>query len=217
MMPDGAGVYDQPGLEFKLPGFRDYCLDAARQYKQFIDKLGVPVVITAVDEPREAEINSWNRNFDDTVEYIKILHQAGLLTSVDPMADKHGATNKDYSPFVDYVDVLSTHAWEGSARMMRLTVARKKTLWLYNVGDDRYSWGFYNWRVGSTGRWEWELHSGQSGGEEAHWHDERPGHGSRDGLCRAQRRGVLPGWRVVDSVRHGIQHRNARYCRFARD
>jgi hypothetical protein len=165
MMPDGAGVYDQPGLEFKLPGFRDYCLDAARQYKQFIDKLGVPVVITAVDEPREAEINSWNRNFDDTVEYIKILHQAGLLTSVDPMADKHGATNKDYSPFVDYVDVLSTHAWEGSARMMRLTVARKKTLWLYNVGDDRYSWGFYNWRVGSTGRWEWELHSGQSGGE----------------------------------------------------
>ena len=32
-----------------------------------------------------------------------------------------------------------------------------KTLWLYNTGMDRFSWGFYNWRARSEGRWEWHF------------------------------------------------------------
>lgn len=163
MIPAASGVYDNPGAEFKAEEFRGYCLDAAKQYKKMIDSAEVPVVVTAVDEPRETEINSWNRNFADTVEYLKIIRQAGLVSSVDPMADSHGITNTDYTPFVDYCDVLSTHGWALSAQMMRMTVARKKVLWLYNVGVDRYSWGFYNWRAGSTGRWEWQLHDGGRG------------------------------------------------------
>jgi hypothetical protein len=40
---------------------------------------------------------------------------------------------------------------------MTLTLQKNKTLWLYNTGMDRLSWGFYNWRVGSAGRWEWHF------------------------------------------------------------
>jgi len=145
-----------PGSEFKDPKYRGYFLDAAKQYKQFVDKLGLPIVVGAPDEPRETEINAWNRNFDDCVEYLKILTKAGLRTHANPMSDKSG--NKDYTPFVDYADVISTHGWKPSTQLIRQTLAKKKTLWLNNTGKDRYTWGFYNWRIGSSGRFEWHIH-----------------------------------------------------------
>jgi len=145
-----------PGSEFKDPKYRGYCLDAAKQYRQFIDKLGIPVVVGAPDEPRETSINAWNRNFDYSVEYLNILAEAGLRNHTNPMADSSG--KKDYSQLVDYTDVLSTHGWIHSAKLVHQTQARKKTLWLNNTGKDRYTWGFYNWRVGSSGRWEWHIH-----------------------------------------------------------
>ena len=157
-LPGSGDVGGQPGIELRQPEFKGYFMDAMRQYAAFIEKLNVPFAATAVDEPRETNINSWNRNFDDTVAYCKMLRKAGLTVCVNPMSDMNGHANRDYSPFVDHVDVLSTHAWQPSAKLMRLTRARKKTLWLFNVGTDRYSWGFYNWRAGSTGRWEWHLH-----------------------------------------------------------
>jgi hypothetical protein len=40
---------------------------------------------------------------------------------------------------------------------MRGTLEAKKTLWLFNCGRDRYSYGFYNWRWKSRGRWEWQF------------------------------------------------------------
>lgn len=157
LLPGGRGVYNNPGVELKQPEFRKYFLDACRQYRAFIDKMGLPVVVTSVDEPRERRINSWNRNFDDTVAYCDMMREAGLKVCVNPMRDTDHYVNKDYLPFIDHVDVLSTHAWEQSKKFMRQTLEKKKVLWLFNCGKDRYSWGFYNWRAGSNGRWEWHF------------------------------------------------------------
>jgi hypothetical protein len=155
-MPGGGGIWNNPGLEMKLPGFEKYFKDAARQYRDFFKRLDLPVVITTVDEPREYRINSWNRNYADTIRYCDWLHEiGGIRVCCNPMGDiTHG---KDYTPMIDHVDVLSTHAWKNSERFMRGTLAKGKTLWLYNCGRDRYSYGFYNWRWKSHGRWEWQF------------------------------------------------------------
>ena len=40
---------------------------------------------------------------------------------------------------------------------MTETPAKGKVLWIYNVGMDRFSWGFYQWRTRAAGRWEWHF------------------------------------------------------------
>jgi len=156
-LPGSSRVYDRPGIELLQTDFKRYFLHAVRQYRAFIDKIGLPTVVTSVDEPRERRINSWNRNYDDTVAYCDMMKEGGLTVCVNPMRDVDHYVNKDYTGFIDHVDVLSTHAWEPSKRFMRLTLAKSKVLWLYNCGKDRYSWGFYNWRARSNGRWEWHF------------------------------------------------------------
>jgi hypothetical protein len=111
-----------------------------------------------VDEPREKGVNPWNRNYDDTVKYLTMLRKIdGLVLAENPMEDVDHYVNKSYLGFLDYVDVLSTHPWKQSARFMKETQAKGRTLWLYNGGMDRFSWGFYQWRTGATGRWEWHT------------------------------------------------------------
>ena len=70
------------------------------------------------------------------------------------MGDKnHG---KDYTPLLEYLDICSVHAGYASRKLISGTMADpKKTLWLFNSGKDRFSFGFYNWRMESKGRWEW--------------------------------------------------------------
>jgi len=151
----GATVDRNPGIELKQPEFRRYFVNAMTQYRDFIDKMGLPVAMEVVDEPREVP-NPWNRNLADSISYANMLHEVkGLVTFIDPMGDTN--SGKDYTVLVDHVDIMSTHAWKGSQRLMRRTHEAGKTLWLYNTGMDRFSWGFYNWRVGSQGRWEWHF------------------------------------------------------------
>jgi hypothetical protein len=150
----GAKVDQQPGIELRQPGFKDYFLDACRQYRDFIDKSGVAVAVEIVDEPRETP-NPWNRNLADAITYGDYLKEAGLRSFITPMGDSN--SGKDYTSLVDHTDILSTHAWKGSAKLMKKTRETKKTLWLYNTGMDRFSWGFYAARVGSVGRWEWHF------------------------------------------------------------
>jgi hypothetical protein len=155
-LPGGGGVWHSPGIEMRLPGFEQYFKDAARQHREFFKKLDLPVAINAVDEPREFRINSWNRNYADTIRYCDWLAElGGIRVCCNPMSDvTHG---KDYTPMIDHVDVLSTHAWKNSERFMKGTLAKGRTLWLFNCGRDRYSYGFYNWRWKSHGRWEWQF------------------------------------------------------------
>ncbi len=87
--------------------------------------------------------------------YGDLLKEAGVTSFITPMGDTE--SGKDYTALADHVDIISTHAWKGSAGLIARTREKGKTLWLYNTGMDRLSWGFYNWRVGSIGRWEWHF------------------------------------------------------------
>ena len=157
----GAKVDQNPGIELRQPEFRALFVDAMRQYSDFIKKLALPVAVEVVDEPREVP-NPWNRNLADTIAYADMIHAGGpIRTFVTPMGDT--GSGKDYVPLAEHVDIVSTHATKGSARFMARTKELGKTLWLYNSGMDRLSWGFYNWRVGSRGRWEWHFCWGDDG------------------------------------------------------
>jgi hypothetical protein len=61
----------------------------------------------------------------------------------------------DYTPFAGLVDVLNTHAWQGSARLIAETQRLGKTLWVYNNGYSRLAWGFSLWKLGARGNWQW--------------------------------------------------------------
>ena len=151
----GAKVDQNPGSEMGLPGLKPAYLDYCRKYAEFIKAQGLPVAVEIVDEPREVP-NPWNRNLKDTNTYGDWLKEGGIFpTFVTPMGDTQSGL--DYTSLTDHADIISTHAGAGSEKLMKLTPEKKKMLWLYNTGMDRLSWGFYNWRVGSVGRWEWHF------------------------------------------------------------
>jgi len=143
------------GIQELGPGFDVPFVAVLRKYKEWLDaRPDFKVVFTIYDEPRESMLNSWNRTFDQTVAYIKLCRQVpGLLLSVNPMGDRGG--DKDYSAFADMVDILNTHAWNGSKKLIERTKKAGHTLWVYNNGQARLTWGFSVWRVGARGEWEW--------------------------------------------------------------
>ncbi len=150
----GLKIDRDPGLELRLPGFHDYFVNAMRQERNYIRKTGLPVALEVTDEPRENP-NPWNRNLADSIAYADMMREGGVISFITPMGDK--GDGKDYTILADHVDVLATHAWKGSAGLIARTHEKGKTLWLYNTGMDRFSWGFYNWRAQSEGRWEWHF------------------------------------------------------------
>jgi len=163
-------VDQDPGSEFKNPRLKPLCLDFYKQYAAFIEKQGFPIAVEIVDEPREIP-NPWNRNLEHTNLYGDWLHEAGVKnTFVTPMGDSQ--SGKDYTSLIDHTDIISTHAGKGGEKLMRQTPEKKKTLWLYNTGMDRLSWGFYNWRVGSTGRWEWHFCFYEEAGDNGYMNQE---------------------------------------------
>ena len=154
-------VDQNPGIEFTKPELKGYYQDAIRQYEAFARKMGLPLAVEVVDEPREMP-NPWNRNLEQTCRYADWIHEASRLTTfVTPMGDTQ--SGKDYTPLAKHVDIVSVHAFEGSKRMIAATRKLGKTLWFYNTGMDRFSWGYYNWRMGSKGRWEWHWSWGGGG------------------------------------------------------
>ena len=151
----GPRIDRTPGCEMERPEFHDLFLASARSFEEFLKQCGLPMAVQSVDEPRETP-NPWNRNLEQTNTYADWLHEAGIRNVfVTPMGDYN--SGKDYTPLVDHHDIISTHAGRNSRRLMTLTAQKGKTLWLYNIGMDRLSWGFYNWRAGSAGRWEWHF------------------------------------------------------------
>ena len=143
-----------PGSEFTLPNFGDRLRKILAAYKQWIDKTGLPVAVEVVDEPRENP-NPWNRRRDETIRYADWLKEAGFTSFVTFMSDQD--TGKDYTPIVDHIGIASVHAWDMSRKVIDKSRKLNKTLWYYNTGMDRLSWGFFNWAMGSKGRWEWHF------------------------------------------------------------
>ena len=149
-----------PGIEFTKPEFKGYYQDALRQCKAFNEKMALPVVVYTVDEPREAP-NPWNRNLEQTNRYGDWAKETGITTIIDPMSDSAGGL--DYTSLVDHHDIIAVHAFEGARKLIEKTQSAGKTLYFYNTGRDRLSWGFYNWRMDSKGRWEYSWSSSEGG------------------------------------------------------
>ncbi|MGH7143329.1 MAG: hypothetical protein ACREJ2_04255 [Planctomycetota bacterium] len=169
-----APVDANPGVEFTAPNFKELWYTGARQLKEFLDKQSLPFAVQCVDEPREMP-NPWNRNLADTIRYADWLKDVGLKAFCTPMSDgQSGRDGKmlDYTQLVDHLAIVSVHAGKVSERLVAKTLAEHKTLWFYNTGMDRFSWGFFNWRTGSKGRWEWNMCSAGSGGVHGYPGDE---------------------------------------------
>ncbi|MBM3475189.1 MAG: hypothetical protein FJX75_18155 [Armatimonadetes bacterium] len=143
------------GIPELSPQFSGPFIAAMRQHKEWLDAHpDFRVAFTIYDEPRESLLNPWNRNFEQTAAYIKLCRQVpGLVISVNPMGDSGGSV--DYTPFAGLVDVLNTHAWKGSAKLISETLRLDKTLWVYNNGYSRLAWGFSLWKLGARGNWQW--------------------------------------------------------------
>lgn len=152
-MADGKALDN--GDELRLPGFDTAFISGAMQLVEWGRRQGMPLVLWVVDEPREHP-NPWNRNLEDTLCYLRLAGRVqGAVRTVTPMGDSN--SGKDYLPLLDEVEIIDTHAGKSSARMIERAMTGKPRLWLYNVGKDRYSNGFYLWRVGSGGKHEWHF------------------------------------------------------------
>lgn len=154
-----------PGVEFTLPEFRTKYFEAMNQYKTWTQQFDLPLAMEIVDEPREVP-NPWNRRRDETIRYAKWVKELGFDGFVTFITDEN--MGKDYTPVVDHVAIVSVHAWDKSARLIERARKLNKPLWYYNVGMDRFSWGFYNWAMNSKGRWEWHFCFPEPGGVDGH-------------------------------------------------
>ncbi|MBA3846318.1 MAG: hypothetical protein H0X45_06720, partial [Planctomycetes bacterium] len=151
----GARVDQRPGSELTDARLKPLYQDWLRQYAEFIRAQGMPVAVEIVDEPREVP-NPWNRTLDQTNTYADWMREVGFAHGfVTPMGDSNGG--RDYVSLADHAGIVSIHAGAGSRRLMERTLELGKPLWFYNTGMDRLSWGFYAWRAGVTGRWEWHF------------------------------------------------------------
>ena len=134
-------------------------LDAARQIHAYFQKQGLSVLLYPSDEPRERNINRWNRNLEDTIRYSDLLHKniPGARIYVDPMRD--GNSGVDYLPLCDHVDVIGTHPWDQSGRIVEKCCRDgKPILWYFNmIMWDRYDFGLQQAASGATGCWQWHY------------------------------------------------------------
>jgi len=123
---------------------------AWRQIVAWAQAKNLPILAYVVDEPREKDINPWNRNFADTMKYLDLLDQVeGVRTFIPLMWDS--SDGADYTPIARRLDVVCTHPRETSKN----SIAAARELWLYNNGMDRLSYGFYFWKTRAQGRAEW--------------------------------------------------------------
>jgi hypothetical protein len=134
-----------------------------RAYKQILSEVrdwmktnNVAGVLQVTDEPRETELNDWNRNRRDTIKYLKLAREvAGLQTMVTLMGDVD-AFNRPYTLMIPLMDVCASHCWPRSADQMYLcTVENLADFWAYNNGFLRFPHGFYLWKSKAKGHWQW--------------------------------------------------------------
>ena len=145
-----------PGEEFKFEGLKPAFVSVVQQLVEWQNDKSTPVLLWVVDEPRENP-NPWNRNLKDTIAYADLAHKVpGAQVMVTPMGDENSGV--DYMPLLDHLDVVSTHPTKHSTKMIKRAMDDPKLgLHIYNAGRDRLSNGFYIWRVGATGKFEWHF------------------------------------------------------------
>ena len=117
------------------------------------------MLLYVVDEPRERNINRWNRGFADTIRYCKLVRENipdGQI-HVDPMRDENAGV--DYVPILDYVDVIGTHPWDQSSGIVKKSGKESfPILWYFNaIVWDRYDFGLECAAADAKGFWQWHY------------------------------------------------------------
>ena len=139
--------------------FNKRYIDAVSQIHSFFEKHGMNVLIYPADEPRERNTNRWNRNLADTLRYCKMIreHVPGARIYVDPMRDENAGV--DYLPICDVVDVIGTHPWDQSERIVkRAGNEALPALWYFNsITWDRYDFGLEVAAADAKGFWQWHY------------------------------------------------------------
>ncbi|MCD6406071.1 MAG: hypothetical protein J7M19_09615 [Planctomycetes bacterium] len=134
-------------------------LDVVRQLQDYFERKGLNVLIYASDEPRERNTNRWNRSLEDSITYCDLIHKnvPGTRIYVDPMRDENAGV--DYLPLLDHVDVIGTHPWDQSARIVEHCRGEgRPQLWYFNaIVWDRYDFGYQVAAAGATGFWQWHF------------------------------------------------------------
>ncbi len=152
MLPDAERVEEFSDL------FNRRFLDAVRQIQDFFGAQGIPVMMQPADEPRERNINQWNRNRAECIHYADLIHKAlpRVKLYVDAEADEDAGV--DYMPLLDHFDIIATHPWDRSAKIVARTQTGKPVLRYYNgtIGD-RYDWGFQIAASNSSGLAQWHF------------------------------------------------------------
>ena len=148
----GDAIDHKPGLELQQPEFKGLWFDTLRKYKAFLDEHEIPYAMEIVDEPREAPL-PWNRNLTDTLTYAGWMGEIGLRRFVTLMADV--SSGRDYTTLVDHTEIVSIHGHKGAPRIFSKAYMGGKSIWFYNIGMDRFKWGFYPWAYEAVGRFEW--------------------------------------------------------------
>ncbi|MCZ7646833.1 MAG: carbohydrate-binding family 9-like protein [Planctomycetota bacterium] len=149
------GLMRKGFVEFS-PEFNKALLQILAEIRDWMEAKDVRAVVQVFDEPRETELNPWNRNRRDTLKYLKLCRQVeGLPTMTTLMGDKDGF-GRPYTPLVPLLDVVSTHPWEKSDDSIYLCIVEGLAdLWLYNGGASRLTHGFYLWKSKALGHWQW--------------------------------------------------------------
>lgn len=146
----------QQGYKEFEPRFNDAVRNILTQIRDWLKSRGLNSVVQVYDEPREKELNAWNRNRRDSIKYLKLAREVpNLTTMVTLMGDKDGF-NRPYTPMIPLMDVVSTHSWPGSDDTIFLGAVEKiADLWLYNNGFTRFTHGYYLWKSQALGHWQW--------------------------------------------------------------
>jgi hypothetical protein len=113
-----------------------------------------------VDEPREKNLYAWNRNYVDTVKYLKLCRQVpGIKTTITMMSENQNG--KDYTGMLQHMDLLQTHPAAKSRKLQQLALERgRPVLQFFNAGKNvnRYPFGFHLWARRAAGIWQWHFH-----------------------------------------------------------
>ena len=151
-------VYKFKVAEFS-PEFNKLYKQAISGIVDWCAKNKVRMALWVVDEPREKALNIWNRNYVDTIKYIKLTQE---VPGAIALVDTHDVNfDVDYTPMTDVLDIIETSLWKGSAKLRaKCDAGTKAQLWIYNSGRSRSGFGFCPWKAKAKGRFEWAYDCG---------------------------------------------------------
>ncbi len=130
---------------------------AVAQIRDWWNEAGVKLLAYVVDEPREKEINPWNRNMEGTLYYLGLVREAGgMLSTVTTMRDVQDGIS--YRSILGAEDVVQPHPSPQNAGSIEYARRNGKPLRFFNGGGfRRYDFGFYIWSQKPEGYWQWHF------------------------------------------------------------